>query len=381
MAKTDLTDPSKVFRTVSVDKEAADTPLGKKFPGAHRVDRAPRRDDLQEGKKHLHISKKVGEALHVCASLNPEYICCNTQVLRSISNCPYTCTYCFLQSYLTNGTTTVIADVPALVEEIKEKTRREPWRFFRIGTWELGDSLALEGMLGTAGELVSAFADLPNAVLEFRTKSDFVEPFLTLQSNGRTIISWTLNPEPVICGEELGTASLDKRLAAMGRVVSKGYLTALHFDPMVYYEGWQTGYDDLVKRIFEVIPPENVAWISIGALRFNPEMKKQIEDNFPRSRLTSAEMVLGGDGKVRYVKPLRVKMMTRLVDAIRKYGGDDPFIYLCMERWDVWQKVLGYAPASIDHLDYLITKSLYDRFPGLVHARPVLEQYQPGTGV
>jgi spore photoproduct lyase len=282
---------------------------------------------------------------------------------------------------LTNGTTTVIADVPALVEEIQEKTRREPWRFFRIGTWELGDSLALEGLLGTAGELVSAFANLPNAVLEFRTKSHFVKPFLELPSNGRTIISWTLNPEPVIRREELGTASLDRRLGAMGQVVAKGYLTALHFDPMVYYDDWETGYDGLVKKIFEVTPPENVAWISIGALRFNPEMKKHIEDNFPRSKLTSAEMVLGGDGKVRYVKPLRVKMMTRLVKSIRKHGGDAPFIYLCMERWDVWKKVLGYAPTSIDHLDYLIAKSLFDRFPGLVHTRPNLAQYQQGTGV
>ncbi|MCP4197913.1 MAG: hypothetical protein GY762_12260 [Proteobacteria bacterium] len=381
MAKTDLTDPNRVFRTVSVDKEAIDTPVGKKFPGAHPVDHTPRRDDLREGKKHLHISKKVGEALHVCASLNPEYICCNTQVLRSISNCPYTCTYCFLQSYLTNGTTTVIADVPALVKEIQEKTRREPWRFFRIGTWELGDSLALEGLLGTAGELVSAFASLPNAVLEFRTKSHFVKPFLELPSNGRTVISWTLNPQPIIRREELGTASLDRRLDAMGQIVAKGYLTALHFDPMVYYDDWETGYDGLVKKIFEVTPPENVAWISIGALRFNPEMKKHIEDNFPRSKLTSAEMVLGGDGKVRYVKPLRVKMMTRLVKSIRKYGGDTPFIYLCMERWDVWKKVLGYAPTSIDHLDYLITRSLFDRFPGLVHTRPNLEQYQQRAGL
>jgi spore photoproduct lyase len=104
-------------------------------------------------------------------------------------------------------------------------------------------------------------------------------------------------------------------------------------------------------------------------------MKKHIEDNFPNSKLTSAEMTLGGDGKVRYVKPLRVDMFTHLYNAIRTYGGDDPFVYLCMERWDVWEKVLGYAPKSIGHLDYLITKSLFERFPGLVHVPPVLEQY------
>jgi spore photoproduct lyase len=150
---------------------------------------------------------------------------------------------------------------------------------------------------------------------------------------------------------------------------------------MVVYDDWAAGYDQLVKKIFRVVSPKHIAWISIGALRFNPEMKKHIEDYFPNSKLTGAEMVLGGDGKVRYVKPLRVKMFTQLVESIRKYGGDDPFVYLCMERWDVWEKVLGYAPKSIGHLDYLITKSLFDRFPGLVHVRPVLAQYERGVTI
>ena len=42
--------------------------------------------------------------------------------------------------------------------EVKEKLEREPWRLFRIGTWELGDSLALEGKTGQAAELSSRAA-------------------------------------------------------------------------------------------------------------------------------------------------------------------------------------------------------------------------------
>ncbi len=59
----------------------------------------------------------------------------------------------------------------------------------------------------------------------------------------------------------------------------------------------------LVKQTFDTAPPDRIAWISIGSLRFNPEMKKEIENNYPDSRLTCAEMVLGDDSKVRYVKP------------------------------------------------------------------------------
>lgn len=180
----------------------------------------------------------------------------------------------------------------------------------------------------------------------------------------------------MIRDDEAGTANLERRLAAMAKVVSAGYRTALHFDPMIYYEDFESGYKELVKRIFEIIPPRAVAWISIGALRFNPEMKKGMESRFPNSRITSAEMILGPDGKVRYVKPLRIQMFSAIYQAIRRYGGSDPFVYLCMERWDVWEKILGYAPESVGHLDYLITKSLFDRFDDLVPEEPRRDLYE-----
>ena len=52
-----------------------------------------------------------------------------------------------------------------------------------------------------------------------------------------------------------------------------------------------------------------------------------------------------------------------------------PMTYFCMERYDIWNKVMGYSPDSTGHLDYLFTKSLYDRYPNLVHEKPNLELY------
>ncbi|MCP4602632.1 MAG: hypothetical protein GY847_19310 [Proteobacteria bacterium] len=364
------------FYSVSIDEEVVQSQIGKSFRGAKIVDSAPQLSLNRKSKRHLHISKKSGEAMHLCASLNPEYICCRTHVLRNMSNCPFNCTYCFLGSYLNNGTTMVVGDIDALIQEVKIKIEAEPWRFFRIGTWELSDSLALEKQLGAASEMIKAFSGFHNAVLEHKTKGDVVEPILNLNHHGRTIISWSLNPQNVIDIEERGTANLERRLLAMEKVVSAGYLTAIHFDPMIVHEGWEQGYENLTKKIFEIIDPKRVAWISIGALRFNPEMKKKIEADFPSSKITSAEMVLGPDGKTRYVKPIRIEMFSHLLKAVRKYAGPDPFVYLCMERWDVWERILGYAPRSIGHLDYLITKSLHERFPGLVHEVPQLELYE-----
>lgn len=365
-----------VFKSVTVEPECQASSLAQKFPEAQVVKGAPQLGFYREGKHRLHISSKTPNAFHRCSSLNYEYLCCNVHVLRTMSNCPFDCSYCFLQNYLTNGTTMVVADIPSLIGKVKAKQLKEPWRFLRVGTWELADSLALESELGTAGRLLEAFKELNNAVLELKTKSAVVDGLLPLDHGGRTIISWSMNPDGVITAEEHGTASLDERLDAMKKVCQAGYPIAIHFDPMIYHEGWESAYEVLVKRIFSAVPKGRITWISIGVLRFNPEMKRKVEDHFPKSKITAAEMVLGKDGKVRYVKPLRLKMLSHLYRLIRAYGGEEPYVYLCMERPDIWQRVMGWAPRSIAHQDYLIADSLYRRFPEFFSHKPSYDEYE-----
>lgn len=321
--------------------------------------------NYKDGKKEVHVITKKGEAMGVCATLNRKYLCCSTHVLKSVHNCPFECSYCFLQNYLNDGVTKSINETGALIEEVKEKIFREPRRLFRIGTWGLGDSLALEDRTGQAARLIREFACLANAVLELKTKSDCVDSILNLDHRGKTVVSWSLNTEYIIKTEEHRTALLEDRLQAMHRAADAGYLIGLHFDPMVFYDGWEEGYGLLVKQVFDAVSPDKVAWISIGSLRFNPEMKKKIENNYPDNRLTCAEMVLGDDAKMRYVKPLRVNMYRSIYKALRKHISKDNLIYLCMERRDVWDKVFGYHPDSIEHLDHLFTQSLCKRF-GLI---------------
>jgi spore photoproduct lyase len=244
--------------------------------------------------------------------------------------------------------TKVVDDIDDLMDEVKENIRKEPSRFFRIGTWELGDSLALEVKTGQAEKLIREFARLSNAV--------------------------SLNTDYIVKSEEYRTASLDKRIASIRKAAEAGYLTGLHFDPMIFHDGWEDGYRKLVRSVFDAVSAERIAWISIGSLRFNPEMKKKIENNYPESRITCAEMVIGDDAKIRYVKPLRAKMYRFLYRELKKYVSEKNLIYLCMERWDVWDKVFGSHPDSIEHLDFIFAKSLYERF-GLGAGRPEKDQY------
>ncbi len=260
--------------------------------------------NFRDGKKSLKWVPKKGQSLDRCATLSDKYICCNVHVIKSLSNCPFECSYCFLQNYLTDGTLSAVKDLKAVLDEIREKLHDQPWRFFRIGNWELGDSLAIEKQTGQAAHLIRAFSTFQNAVLELKTKSADVDSILNIPHQGRTVVSWSLNPQDVIGKDEHKTASLENRLKAIQRVANAGYRVGLHFDPMIEYKGWREGYANLVQQVFAHAPLHSIAWISIGSLRFNPEMKRKLEQNFPRSKLTLSEMVLGDDRKLRYVKPL-----------------------------------------------------------------------------
>jgi spore photoproduct lyase len=106
-------------------------------------------------------------------------------------------------------------------------------------------------------------------------------------------------------------------------------------------------------------------------------MRKKIENNYPESRLTCEEMVLGDDAKMRYVKPLRTAMYRHLFRQLAERLASPALLYLCMERWDVWDKVLGYHPDSAAHLDYLFAQSLHERF-GLGPCQPARSVYEQG---
>jgi hypothetical protein len=60
---------------------------------------------------------------------------------------------------------------------------------------------------------------------------------------------------------------------------------------------------------------------------------------------------------------------------LSEYVNADNLLYLCMERWDVWERVFGHHPDSVEHLDYLFARSLYERY-GLGSESPQRELYE-----
>jgi len=293
-------------------------------------------------KKRLYIREYRGEPLKHCPGTRGR-ICCNYFVVNLAVGCPLDCSYCILQQYINSPCLTLYANVDYFLKLIHERLAAAPSSVFRIGSGELTDSLALDSITGLSEILVPFFAEQENAVLELKTKTAEVQNLLKLEHKGKTVVAWSLNPQPVIDGDEAFAATLKERLKAASLCQEAGYRLAFHFDPIVHYEGWGNDYREVIENLFEVIRPESIAWVSLGGLRFSPGMKPIMRERFPRSRLPLGELVPCGDGKLRYFKPIRLKMYLSLLSWIRDHASAVP-VYLCMESPEVWRKVFGNTP-------------------------------------
>jgi spore photoproduct lyase len=301
-------------------------------------------DAFGEGKRRLVLARHKGDFLKKCPGSDGQ-VCCNYFVINFASNCPMECSYCYLQEYLAdNPALKVFSNVDDLIAEARALFSRHRGVFFRIGTGEITDSLALDPYIGFSKEVVPFFAEQPNALLELKTKSDCVEDLLSLDPKGRVVVSWSLNPQRVIDADEHLTASLEERLRAAKRCQEAGYKVAFHFDPMIEYPGWELDYRALVERLFSVVDHRRVSWVSLGVLRETPGLKRVMRRRFSSTRLLSGEQALCPDGKMRYFYPLRVSMYRKMLGWIRE-ALPTVFVYLCMESKEVWEQVFGFAPS------------------------------------
>ena len=132
----------------------------------------------------------------------------------------------------------------------------------------------------------------------------------------------------------------------------------------------------MIRDLFDHADPRRIAWISIGSLRFPPEMGDKVKAKFPNTDLLDGEMIRGNDNKQRYFKPLRIKAYKHIYNCLRSYGGEDLFIYFCMEDSDTWQQVMGFAPDSNAHLDYMFAEYLNNKFPQLKIPDTGKERYE-----
>jgi len=336
---------------------------------------------IAQGKSILFITNYKGKFCKPCPGTSPDYICCNYHVINEITGCPMDCAYCILQTYMNSGVLTVYANYTKIFDEFDALLKLYPGRLLRIGTGELADSLALERITGISAKLLPYFESKKNVLFEVKTKTNHID-FLKhgTQKLCNLVVSWSINPAEVINNIEFKSDSINDRLEAAEKTQLMGIKLAFHFDPIVNHKNWRKNYIALIDLLFKKIDPRNIAWISLGGLRFPPSLKETIRDRFPGIAIIRDEQIIGIDQKLRYFKPIRMEMFREIYSQIRSHS-EDVFIYFCMESKDVWDKVMGFSPKSTNHLDYLFAESIYRRYPELNFLEPDLKYYLDLPGI
>jgi len=337
--------------------------------GAARVIELPAGADSLDGlpptdnpKRSLALLPYRGARVEACPC-SKAMRCCRYRVLQLVEGCPYDCAYCVLQGYLNRPASLVYPELEKALEELERDMTVERGHPARYGTGELADSLALEELTGFVPELVGFFAAHPGSWLELKTKSARVTELLAVPSvPANVVVSWSVNAPTVCRGLEHGAASLSARLAAAEKVLAAGYKLGFHFDPLIRFPGWQDEYSQTVERIYSFAGAGDIAWISLGGLRYAPWLAPRLEGRHETAAgLLEGELFpVPPDGKYRYPQPLRVGMYRHLYDTIRRFDSE-AFVYLCLESETVWRWALGI---ELDPRDELAVERLFPSPPG-----------------
>ena len=306
--------------------------------------------------KTLFITKRKGAPVKHCPGTK-RHICCNYLTVDLYEGCTLGCSYCIMKSYLNFSPVTVYVDSSSSIADIRKIALNNKERIVRVGTGEVGDSLQFDPLFEMSAEFIQGLADVENIYFEAKTKTCFVDHLLEIKNKGNSIISFSLNPEEIVLAEETAAFSLGERLDAADKVVKAGYNLAFHFDPVICEDGWENRYLDTIEKL-SVFPKEKIKWISIGTLRYPPDLKEKIAQA-ERPYLFD-EFVPCADGKYRYMQKRRKEVYRKLYAKLKAVTNSS--VYFCMESDTIWNYAAGSVPGNLLETIWLFRKIDYARF-------------------
>jgi len=234
--------------------------------------------------------------------------------------CPAHCQYCYLAGSLSGPPVTrVYADVDEILAGLapyvgegtitsRSAARREEGTTFEASCYT--DPLALEHLTGSWERAVRFFGDWDADVqLRWTTKYADVDRFLDLDHAGRTRVRLSVNALPVTTRFEGGTARLEERVTALGRLARGGYPVGLTVAPIMAMPDWREHYGallDLVAAEVEGLDDLDLT-AELITHRFTPGSKQVLLGWYPRTQLEMDEeqrtTKRGKFGGVKHVYP------------------------------------------------------------------------------
>lgn len=241
-------------------------------------------------------------------------------------NCLYDCRYCFLQGMYPSANYVLFINYDDFFNDIKAiaDQQSEPCYFFSGYNC---DSLAFEPLTQFVDTALPYFADLPNAILELRTKSTAIQSLLATPPIKNCIIAFSFTPDKISRAVEHRVPSVAKRIKAMHALAQQGYLLGLRFDPLIYTEDFTELYGELITAIFATIPTKSIHSVSVGPMRFPINMYQKIIKLYPHDKLLNVALERRSD-HMSYQQEIELNMKQTVINLVKNYISDS-LIFEC----------------------------------------------------
>ena len=287
--------------------------------------------------RKLKLSNDDNEIFGACPVASEKTVCCNLMTIDAVQGCSLGCSYCSIQTFYSDGKIAVDKNLAEKLSNIP----LDPNKKYHIGSGQSSDSLAIGNREGVLDAQLNFARNNPNIILEFKTKSNNISYLLDTDIPKNVFISWSLNPQLFIDNEEHGTASFEQRISSARVLSDKGVLIGFHFHPIVYYEGYEVDYKEIIDRVRSVFSPAEIAMISMGTLTFIKPAIKKLRSSGLSSKVLQIPMA-DAVGKSSYTKEIKKKIFGHVYSQFLDWH-DDVFFYLCMEERSIWDSVFGWA--------------------------------------
>lgn len=328
------------------EREALEYPIGQQvyqkmrdlgvdisFIGSHnRVTGIPGKTAQEayiEGKKTLVVGVRRGLDFQTCKP-SAHY------QLPLVTSCVGQCEYCYLQTTL--GKKPYIR-VYVNVDEILEKAEqyiqdRKPDITIFEGA-ATSDPIPVEPYTGALKKTIEFFGSQSSGRFRFVTKFDNVSSLLDAKHNGHTTFRFSINSQKVIQQFEHRTPGMEERIIAAGKVASAGYPMGFIIGPIFYYEGWQNGYEEMLKKLKDSIDSANLSEITFELIthRFTKSAKRNMLEIFPNTKvpLDEDERVFKygqfGYGKYLYPREIMTEIKNFFEEQIASLFPDGKILY------------------------------------------------------
>jgi len=248
-------------------------------------------------------------------------------------NCVYDCRYCFLQGMLRSANYLLFVNYEDFITDIKAvaaehaNDNKPVWFFSGYDC----DSLAYEPVTRFAEYFVPAFADIPNAVLELRTKSTQVRSLLNTEVQSNVVIASSLSPEAVANELETGAPSLHKRVNALAKLQKAGWRIGLRFDPVVWHKDFETDYQHMLELVFATLDADKIDSLTLGGFRLPKGYYKTMHRLYPEHWLFNAGLI-EEEGMVTYRREIEQQVLYAVKSMSRAWVPENKlFVYPSFE--------------------------------------------------